>query len=132
MLKQTLRFLIVAGAVVGLASCGSSNNGSSLTGTYVGTTQDSVGGTGSLRLTVAQSGNSLSGTWAVTYPGGSNGGTLDGSTTGSSITATLTPGVPTACPTALTGTSGGNRITGTYAVFNCTAVDTGSFDVTKQ
>lgn len=111
--------------------------GVTLNGNYSGTASDTAYGSGSVQLTLSQSGTSITGTYASQYPaysvvgGGSVSGTVNNSQT---LSATLQPSIPTACPYQLTGTisGGGANISGTYAAFNCSAVVTGTFNVTKQ
>ena len=85
-----------------------------------------------VRVTVAQNGSSLTGTWSISAAVQTNSGSLSGSVTGSSLSITLTPSVPTSCPYQLTATVTGNTITGTYASFNCTVAVSGSLTVTRQ
>ena len=104
----------------------------SLTGTWTGTIQDSLVGAGTARVTLAQSGSSLSGTWSFTAGADTNSGSLSGSVTGSSLSAMLTPSVPTSCPFQVTATINGNTISGTYAAVNCTVPISGSLSLTRQ
>ena len=133
--------IIAIAAVLGLclvsARCGGDSPTSpsapvSLTGTWTGTIQDSLVGAGTARVTIAQSGSSLTGTWSFTAGGDTNSGSLSGSVTGSSLSVTLTPSVPTSCPFQVTATVSGNTITGTYAAFNCTVAISGSINLTRQ
>jgi hypothetical protein len=44
----------------------------------------------------------------------------------------LTPSVPTTCPFNLTATLSGTTMSGTYAAYNCTVAESGTFTATKQ
>jgi hypothetical protein len=61
-----------------------------------------------------------------------NGGSLSGTVTGSSLSVTLSPSDPLTCPFQVTATVNGNRITGTYAAFNCTVALSGSISLTRS
>lgn len=88
---------------------------------------------GSVQVTLLQSGDTLSGTWEVTFPSSSNnGGSLTGSVKGGSISATSSPSAPSACSFKLTAVGTGNRITGTYVSFDCTVVITGTIEAKRQ
>ena len=100
-----------------------------LAGTYVGTAQDSAGGTGSVTIALTHSGSYVTGTWRGAEPWWR---ALNGTVNGSAINATLLPSVPNACPYNLSATVAGNRITGTYTSFNCAIGVTGAVDVTKR
>lgn len=105
-----------------------------LTGTWSGTLTDSVVGAGTVRLTIAQSGQSLTGSWGSTFsdPTFNNSGTLTGTFSGSAATITLSPSSPTTCPFFVTATVSGSAMTGTYAAINCTVAVSGSVSVTKE
>ena len=118
-----------------MTSCSGDEEDTSLSGTYVGTIQDSVVGAGTVRITLSQTGSTLSGTWQMTFanPNFTNSGSLSGTVSGQSITLTLTPSNPTTCPFNVTATMmGANRFVGTYAAFNCGDTVAGSLDVTRQ
>jgi len=131
--------LFLLGVVLSIAIAGCDSGGDdddvSLAGTWSGTIQDSISGAGTGRVTIAQSGSTLSGTWEATFadPANNNGGTLSGTFDGQSIDLTLSPSDPASCPFRVTATlQGDNRFTGTYAAFDCTVVVTGNLDVTRQ
>jgi hypothetical protein len=127
-------------ALVSLPSCGSSTPTAptvNLNGNYAGTASDSLFGSGTLQLTISQTGNNLSGTYSSNYPaaGASGGGAISGTVNnGQTVSATLQPSIPTACPYQLTGViaGGGANVSGTYASFNCTVGVTGTFNVNRQ
>ena len=125
--------IIASAAALGLclvsARCGGDSPTSpsapvSLTGTWTGTLQSTISGTGTARVTFAQSGSSLAGTWSVaaTSVAAANGG----------LSVTLSPSDPLTCPFQVTATVNGNRITGTYAAFNCTVALSGSISLTRS
>ena len=64
-------------------------------------------------------------------PSAANSGTLSGTIAGSTLSLTLTPSDPRTCPFDLTATVSGNRITGTYAAFNCTVPVSGAIDLAR-
>ena len=133
------RAVLAVGLILGLAMVAACDVDSptspsgSLAGTWTGTVIDSLVGTGTIRITISQSGSTISGTWASTFPdpADNNGGTASGTLSGSSLSATLTPSNPSSCPFNVTATVSGNRMTGTYAVFTCTIAVTGSLELTR-
>ena len=130
----TYRFDLVVGGIVKLTGQCVITTAGSLTGTWVGTIQDSMAGRGSVRMTIQQNGSSLSGTWSATFSNSSynNGGTATGTVNGSAISAVLYGPNSSVCPFAVTATWSGNRITGTYAAYSCSQAITGSIDVSRQ
>lgn len=135
---------LILGAVGGAAAVGAgvaalSNPGSStsaatpsastLAGTYVGSAQDTAGGTGSLTLVLTHSGSYVTGSWRGAEPGWR---ALNGTTDGGAISATLLPSVPTACPYNLTATVSGNHFTGNYTSFNCPTPVSGAVDLARH
>ena len=133
---RNLWALLLVIALAPLAACDSDDNpmapSNPLTGTWTGTIDDNTGGMGTARVTLNQSGSTLTGTWATSLPGSDNGGSLTGSVNGSALSIVLDTSDPTSCPFNLTATVNGNRMTGTYAAFNCSIVVTGSLDLTKE
>lgn len=123
-----------------LAGCegGDDNDGqaaAALVGSYRGTIQDSVAGSGMLSLTVGTSGDTLTGTWATSFANtrnNNNSGSLSGSANGESVSIVLQPSVSTSCPFQATGVVSGTQIRGNYAAFNCSQSVTGTFTVTRQ
>jgi len=132
-----LKKLIPVVMLLALAACGGSSPSApstiSVAGTWSGSiTSNQVTGSGPASVTLAQSGTSLSGTWAVTGPDGPNSGSLTGSVSGASMTMTLTPSDPRTCPYNATVNISGSQMTGTYAAFNCTASASGGITLTKR
>ena len=117
-----------------VSACGSPTE-PSLSGTWRGTAQDNIGGSGTFEVTLAQTSSNISGTWLIAFPSNpalDNGGSLSGTISGSSLSATLSPSNPNGCPFNLTATVSGTVLSGTYASFNCVIAITGSFNATKQ
>jgi hypothetical protein len=127
-------------ALFGVVGCGSDPSPTTPTpppanfnGNWVGAVQDSVVGQGLARLTLTQSGSTVTGSYATSYPNPNynGGGNFSGQASGSSISGTIQQSVATACPYTVNATLSGNTISGTYAAFNCTSVDTGTFSLTR-
>lgn len=122
------RLLLIG--VLFVSACGGGPSGPSTTsvaGTWTGTVNDSLAGVVSASMTLAQSGATVSGTWAVS----GNSGSLAGSMSGSSLSAVLSPSNPLTCPYSLTATNSGSRLIGTYAAFNCSIPISGSIALTR-
>lgn len=140
-MTQRLWFAI---ALVVVAGCGSSaptapsapaaptNSQLNVSGTWVGTVADNLG-SGSARATLAQSGNSISGTWSTNAGLVTNGGTVTGSSAGTNVSLSLIPSDPRTCGYAVTAVvTGGARMAGGYAATNCTVAVSGTLTLTKQ
>jgi hypothetical protein len=124
-----------------LAGCGGDDddkNDANVTGTFRGTIQDSIAGTGTITVTLAQDGNDLRGTYQTTFadPRNNGAGSVDGEVHGNGVTLTASPSVtsfvPPACPFNVTAFVNGAQISGTYAAFNCTVAVSGSLTLTRQ
>lgn len=103
-----------------------------VSGTWTGTTSDNLG-TGPARATLAQSGNSISGTWSTGSGATTNGGSVNGSSAGTNVSLSLVPSDPRTCGFTVTASvTGGNRMSGSYAAAKCTVVVTGTLTLTKQ
>jgi hypothetical protein len=120
-------------SITSLVGCGG-DDGPNLGGTFEGTIQDSVAGTGTLRVTLAQTAADLSGTFQSSFanPADNDAGAVSGTVSGDRVVLTAVPSDLPICPFRVTGTVQGTRITGPYAAFNCTSALSGSIDVTKQ
>lgn len=137
---KSLATLCTAVAVVSVlaSACGHSSSTAPSTpntsGTWTGTVNDGLMGQGTVRLTIAQTGPSIAGTWATTYANvtNNNGGSLTGTVNNATVTATLIPTLPTSCPFNATATLNGSAMSGTYAAFNCAVAVSGSISVSKQ
>ena len=137
-------FLVVIAVLVtpGCREPSTAPSASSLTGTWVGTTNDSLVGTADFSASISQSGSVLSGTYAsgAVQSNSSNGrtGTLAGRVDGSIVTITFTPMVTVpngvSCPFNATGMVSGNQMTGTFmfpASAQCLPLS-GSIALTKR
>lgn len=108
---------------------------------YMGTTTDSIGGAGSLTVSLGTTGSIVAGTWLATFPGtGGSTRVISGTLSGTSYGATVADCtesdfvcVPD-CQQAFTGTLTSNGLSGTYAEVpgdTCTA-HSGSVSATRQ
>ena len=137
-MRRLARMCIPVMVLIGimLAGCGGddSDDDANVAGTFRGTIQDSVAGTGTLTITLAQNGSDLTGTYQATFanPSNNGGGTVRGEVDGNAVTLTTSPSVPTACPFNATATVNGGQISGTYAAFNCTVAASGTVNLTRQ
>jgi hypothetical protein len=122
--------------LVFLTACGGGSGGGtpafSYSGEWSGTISDSLAGSGTVTLTIVQSGSNVAGTWQATFAGGSNSGNLVGIVDSTQAIFELNPSDPTACPYDVVATRSGSTMTGTYAAFNCTISISGTLSVTKQ
>lgn len=122
-------------ALVALAACGGSSTSPSgdiqVAGTWSGSITRS-NQTSPARITIAQSGAVVTGTWNASGPGGPDSGTMDGSVSGKAVSMVLRSSVPVNCPYNVTVTVSGKEMTGTYAAFQCSIVVSGSIALTRQ
>ena len=80
-------------------------------------------------FSLAQSGNSITGTYATE----SYSGTLTGTSAGNNVSLTLTSSTPGKCGSAFTGTvTGGTRMTGLLVARNCTVQGSDALSFVKQ
>ena len=100
-----------------------------LTGTWNGTYDSTSGESGEVRVTLSQSGSSVTGTWSASGNLGTGSGTVSGTVSGSSTSLTLETSDPTNCSLSVTATFTRTTITGTWATFECSVADGGSFRV---
>lgn len=124
---------IVFALALPLLGCGG-DDVPNLVGTWTGTIQNSVAGTGTLLLSISQSNIQLSGTWQTTYPdpNNNNGGTLSGTVDEPAIALVLTTTKSRACSfTVAANLEDDHHFTGTYASFNCATTEAGTLDVTR-
>jgi len=125
--------------VVGLLGCSSDNDPKPLTGTWMGTLQDSLAGRGTLVLNLSQTNQQVTGTWQSTFSEArnNNGGTLSGTGPAQDLLITMVwstvqPGACSFTVTAMLDNNDEDHFTGTYVPFNCAQPGSGSFDVTRQ
>jgi hypothetical protein len=121
------------------AACGSDSSTAAptsatlnMSGTWSGGISDSLAGPGTVRFSLSQSGNNVTGTYATAYPIGNGGGSFTGTVAGTSLSGSITQSVAGVCPFTVNANVSGSTMSGTFAAFNCTGVETGSFSVTKQ
>ena len=106
-----------------------------LTGTWTGTIQDSVVGTGTALFTFSQTDTNVNGTWQFTFsnPASNSGGTLSGTAGDPEIALTLFASQSQACSfTVVASFDDDDHVTGTYTAFNCTLLQSGSLDINRQ
>lgn len=138
MTNRIIAAIVVVAATFAVPGCTSSTLSGpsivSVAGTWAGPMTDSRIGVGSIQVTFAQSGTTLTGTWATTWPAAVNNanGTLAGSISGSTVTSRQTPSNSQTCPVDVTATVNGNQMTGSYVAVNCSENATGTFTLTKQ
>jgi hypothetical protein len=129
-------------AIVALSACGGSSSGTttptaasfSIAGSWIGSVVDNIAGTGVVRATIDQSGSTVSGTWSATYQNAidNNSGTFTGDVSGNTVKMTLRPSLPNKCSFAVTATTDGSSISGTYAALSCSIAVNGTINVRKQ
>ncbi|MGO9606431.1 MAG: hypothetical protein ACLQAT_24080 [Candidatus Binataceae bacterium] len=103
-------------------------------GTYTGAIDDSVGGQGTLNLTVEQNGKHITGVWSTTYPEpGYEGlsGTLTGTVSTTDIRATLKSTIRR-CHYLAIATIASTSFQGTFTGIHCPEDDSGTFVINKE
>jgi hypothetical protein len=135
MLWRRYGIALVLALALALPGCG--DDDSDLTGTWTGTVQDNLSGTGTILFTFTQTDSRLTGTWQITFadPRNNNGGTLSGTVGDPSIAMVLSPSQPQACSFTVAAERDDDdedHFTGTYAAFNCASPQSGSLDVNRQ
>jgi len=131
-MRSTILDVLLVAFLAALAGCGSEDD--SLTGAWLGTfTQEPQERSGTMRLTLSESGGTLGGQWEAQFPPADPyGGTVEGTVTGSAVQARLLPDSPEICPYDWTATAGGDRIAGRYEAFDCRVEIVGEIDVRRQ
>jgi len=121
-------------AAIALTACVSSGGlaGYNYSGSWAGAIEDSVAGSGSVTVTVTQSGADLAGTWQAVFDSGTNGGSAIGIVNGSQVVLELQPASATACPYNVVATRSGDTLSGNYSAFSCSISITGTLSITKQ
>ena len=106
---------------------------------WLGPISDALLGNGTLSLSLVQSpSDSVTGTWATTFPNSNDdlSGAVAGTIKGSTLSVRLKPNNPPTCqygPFYLTASlTGTTSMTGSFATINCTVADSGTFSATKQ
>jgi len=136
-MNRVITFFLAAILAVGLSACGGSGGGPgastfSYSGTWTGTIVDSIGGAGTMTVTIVQSGANIAGTWQALAPGLTNGGNVVGIVDNTQVLAQLNPSDPTTCPFDVVAVRSGSTLSGTYAAFDCTVAVTGTLVLNRQ
>ena len=121
--------------VATIVACGNGGGATAFnhSGSWTGVINDSVAGTGSVTVSISQSGNTLLGTWQATFDaGGVNSGSLEGIIRANDVVIELYPSQAMACPYRIVAQRSGSTLSGTYVAFNCSIEISGSLSVTKQ
>lgn len=122
--------------LTGLAACSSGGGSASFnySGSWAGSIQDSVAGTGSVTASMTQSGTDFVGTWAADFAGTQydNGGSLYGIINNESVVIDLQPSNSMACPFDVVANRSGSTLSGNYSAYNCSVTVTGTLSITKQ
>lgn len=131
--RQYVGSIVLALALLGCAG----DEEPTLTGTWTGTIEDNIAGTGAILLTISQNGAQLNGTWQFTFtnPINNNGGTLSGTGGHPAIALVLSTSQPQACSFTVAANldeKNDDHFTGTYANFNCARAQSGGLDVTRH
>jgi len=136
------RVLLIV-ATMAVIACGAKSTTApitgNVTGSWSGPISDALLGPGTLSLSLTQVTDSVTGTWATTFPNANNDlvGLLAGNISGSTITVLLQPLGGSTCqygPFNLTATeSGTTALSGKFiTAYNCTQPDSGTYSGTKQ
>ena len=130
-LIATLGLSSVLSACSGGSGSSTTPSTASLAGSYSGSLSDSVAGSGSVGLSIAQSGNSISGQFADTFsnPSYDNGGSISGTVSGNSFSGSVKSVFVNACGFSIKGSLSGSTLSGTYSATDCTVSATGTFSV---
>ena len=125
---------IILALTLALLGC-SGDDEPDLTGTWTGTIQDSLSGTGTALFTFSQTGRNVSGTWQFAFPNpaNNNDGTLSGTAGDPAIALTLFTEQSRACSfTVVANFEDDDNFTGTYTAFDCARPQSGSLDIHRQ
>lgn len=133
------RALLIAAAVL-LAACAKSSTApviENFAGNWSGSIDDQRLGSGTLTLSISQTGDSVSGIWSTAYADTANdiGGRVTGSVSGSTLSILLRPLSPPTCqygPFEVTATLTGTALSGTYTTVQCAVEDGGTIAATIQ
>jgi hypothetical protein len=129
--------LLIALCVVLVVGCGGGGGGGSctsdFTGDFIGPVND-VFGSGTLKMTFAQDGCGLGGSFAVcTQSAGCSQGVLQGNAVGNTFTVKLfDPSAPNACHSNAEGSLvSANEAVGSFSRESCQAGGGGTFDISR-
>jgi len=133
-------FMIAAAAV--LAACAAKSSTAptpaEIAGTWSGPLTDGLQGSGTLSLSLAQTGDSVTGTWSIAYANPANdvAGLVAGNVSGTSLSILLRPSSPPTCqfgPFEITATvTGTTAMSGSYSTVQCANGDSGTFSAAMQ
>jgi hypothetical protein len=130
-------FLIAAAAV--LAACAAKSSTApapaEVAGSWTGPVTDALLGSGTLSFSLAQTGDSVTGTWSINFADSTKdiAGLAAGDVSGSTISIRLKPSNPPTCQygpyeiAASVTTSGTSVISGSYSTVQCANGDSGTF-----
>ena len=123
---------LLALAVVALPHC-SNDDDEGFDGTYEGEAVDSQSSSNrkDFTLRVGVSGSDVSGTYRIQAIILDTRGTVSGTLTGSTLALVLTPNDDD-CPYRIDATWSGDRISGSYAAFNCFVRSDGTLTLRRQ
>jgi len=131
-----LRYMAGLGALAAffvLSGCESKDD-ETFDGTYVGDGVDSQSSSNRKEFTLRLSGaTAVTGTYQIKAILVDTSGSVTGTLTGSDLSLVLTPAAGVNdCPYRITGTWLGDRITGSYAAFNCFVRSDGTLNLKKK
>ena len=113
--------LFLALTILALSGCGGGNDSVDLTGTWSGTSVDTVNGAtqpnATVKFVLQQSGTNVTGT--LTSSNG-NSGAVAGTVSGSTVAGKFTPSNVNSCPFNFTLAYTANKLTGIATAYNCT------------
>lgn len=141
MLRRTRLSVFACSLALTALGCSGSpdspSSSSTLTGTWSGIVSafGSPAGPGGLQATIAQNGALLTGTWGTAYPNPifNDSGSLTGLASGTAVSLTLLSSIPSACPYIVTAiVVNPTTIQGTFATFNCSVAQSGTFNLGKH
>jgi hypothetical protein len=109
----------------------------SVAGTWSGSITDALLGSGTLSLSLAQAGDSVTGTWSTKYADTTRdiGGVVAGTYTGTTLAVLLRPENPPTCqfgPFEVTASVTAAALSGTYTTVQCAEGDGGTLTATMQ
>jgi hypothetical protein len=133
-------FIIAAAAVLAACSAKSSTapTPAEVAGSWSGPISDGLQGSGTLSLSLAQTGDSVTGTWSIAYanPVADIAGLAAGDVSGSTFFILLRPSNPSTCqfgPFQITATvTGTTAMSGSYSTVQCANGDSGTFSASTQ
>ena len=148
-MSQLMRLSSIVLTMVAAAGCNPSSTLSPLgfvpgptPAVYAGSIQDSLSGTGTLRLTLSTAAGVTSGTWTATFSGRTEATRfVSGVVANNVYTATVYPYgnetvTTSGCISSMTAMLSASGVSGNYSTFrvtaSCPTAQTGSFTLTRQ